>query len=401
MITFAARRQKVEAGPAIEVDNPYRTALLEIRRVCLAAAQGDLEPRITNITEGGEVGETLRGLNQFLDLTDAFVRESGAALVSASQGRFFRRVLLQGLKGSFRGSAQLINNAVEEMARNDAARSARQKHAREFEATILDLVGGVASASTELRATAQALSTLASTMTEQSESVAAAATQSAQSLASVAAAVEEVSGTISEVHRQAQHSSALATSAAEETHRTDVTVSSLSQASQEISRVVGLITQVAGQTRLLALNATIEAARAGELGRGFAVVASEVKGLATQTATATQDIESRVSAIQGATQGAVGAIHAVGNTVRELAGISESVSTAVAEQRTVSADISASVQEAAQGTAQVSQSITLVVDSARETSRSAADLLSASEGIATLSENLRTQIGTFVELVRQ
>lgn len=401
MITFASRRPKFAPEAATEVDNPYRTALLEIRRVCLAAAQGDLEPRVINITEHGEVGETLRGLNQFLDLTDAYVRESGAALVSASQGRYFRRVILQGLKGSFRGSARLINRAVEEMGRSDTARRARQKHAQEFEATILELVGGVASASTELRATAQALSSLASTMTEQSESVAAAATQSAQSLASVAAAVEEVSGTIGEVQRQAQHSSALATSAAEEAHRTDVTVSSLSQASQEISRVVGLITQVAGQTRLLALNATIEAARAGELGRGFAVVASEVKGLATQTAAATQDIESRVSAIQGATEGAVDAIHTVGTTVRELAGISESVSTAVAEQRTVSADISASVQEAAQGTAQVSQSITLVVDSARETSRSAADLLSASEGIATLSEDLRTRIGTFVELVRQ
>ena len=74
----------------------------------------------------------------------------------------------------------------------------------------------------------------------------------------------------------------------------------------EIAGVVKVITSIAEQTNLLALNATIEAARAGEAGKGFAVVANEVKELATQTATATDEIEGKIGAIQSDARAATG-----------------------------------------------------------------------------------------------
>jgi methyl-accepting chemotaxis protein PixJ len=75
-------------------------------------------------------------------------------------------------------------------------------------------------------------------------------------------------------------------------------VKRLGESSQQISKVIGLINQIALQTNLLAINASIEAARAGEEGRGFAVVAEEVAQLATQSATATKEIEKIVETIQ-------------------------------------------------------------------------------------------------------
>lgn len=72
----------------------------------------------------------------------------------------------------------------------------------------------------------------------------------------------------------------------------------LTQAAGQISDFLGVIQNIADQTNLLALNATIEAARAGEAGKGFAVVASEVKSLANQAATATEDISTKIAALQ-------------------------------------------------------------------------------------------------------
>nr|WP_319392299.1 methyl-accepting chemotaxis protein [uncultured Desulfobacter sp.] len=57
-------------------------------------------------------------------------------------------------------------------------------------------------------------------------------------------------------------------------------MSDIDRSSREVGFMVGVIKDIANQTRRLALNATIEPARAGEAGKGFAVVAEEIRKLA-------------------------------------------------------------------------------------------------------------------------
>src|SRR3954470_23431012 len=107
------------------------------------------------------------------------------------------------------------------------------------------------------------------------------------------------------------------------------TIGSLTRSSAEIKEIIALIDSVAAQTRLLALNATIEAARAGEAGKGFAVVASEVKDLADQTGQATERVTAQVEQIRQACEDVASVMGNVGTTVGEMNGLVDGIAAAV------------------------------------------------------------------------
>ena len=287
-----------------------------------------------------------------------------------------------------------------EAERKEKRRVAVEGYIAGFDRVMTDVLRTVTAAAEELQRTAQAMSGTAEETSRQAGAVAAGAEEASANVQTVAAATEELSASIEEISRQMAQSNAVTNRAVDETEKTTVSVQSLSQAAQKIGDVVKLINAIAGQTNLLALNATIEAARAGDAGKGFAVVASEVKSLATQTAKATEDIASQVSAIQGATGGAVEAIRLISGTIGEVKTIATTIAAAVEEQGAATKEIARNVQQAAAGTAEVSSNIGGVTQAAGETGAAATQVLGSSRELARQGEVLRAEVGQFLANIR-
>ncbi|HLO62067.1 MAG TPA: PAS domain-containing methyl-accepting chemotaxis protein [Azonexus sp.] len=160
---------------------------------------------------------------------------------------------------------------------------------------------GIANVNQSARVQSDATSTAAAGIEEITVSIGEVATH-ANSTRSAAQAAARVSADGEKLSEQA---CATILSLADTVKTSAAQVERLGQQSEEISRITGVIKDIADQTNLLALNAAIEAARAGETGRGFAVVADEVRKLAERTAKATEEIRNMIQAVQDETGKAV------------------------------------------------------------------------------------------------
>lgn len=343
----------------------------------------------------GRVADTREGRREALDLT------LGLALEKFEEMRGYLDQLTE------------INLTIAKNAHADAAETYRSTVISMFAITGIGLLVGIFLMWLLGRGITKPLKAVILGLTEGSDQVASAAGQVAQASQSLAegsseqaASLEETSSSLEEMAsmtKQNAENSSQADSLMQEANQVVKTANSsmaqltgsmgdISSASEETSKIIKTIDEIAFQTNLLALNAAVEAARAGEAGAGFAVVADEVRNLAMRAADAAKNtaglIEGTIKKIKDGSD----LVTKTNDAFKEVSERSSKVGELVAE-------ISAASNEQAHGIDQVNRAVTEMDKLTQQNAANAEESASASEEMNTQAVHMKTFVHDLGALV--
>ena len=288
-----------------------------------------------------------------------------------------------------------VVDALQKLAQGDLTFDAHPRDAddvlrgslKKLEEDLHQLIGQVRTSGDQIVAGAMQIS-------DSSQALSQGATEQASSLEQISASMHQLSSQTQHNADSAAQANRLATQVRTEAEEGNTqmqqmvaAMAEIDGASQNISKIIKVIDEIAFQTNLLALNAAVEAARAGQHGKGFAVVAEEVRNLAARSARAAKETAELIE----------GSVRMTGNGSKIADRTAKALAEIVADVSKVTdlvAEIAAASNEQAQGIGQVSQGVAQIDQVTQQ------NTANAEEGAAA-SEELHSQAGQLRQMLRR
>jgi methyl-accepting chemotaxis protein len=308
----------------------------------------------------------LRGFDDTIEEIASYIEEITEGLAAISNGDLTMEITRE-YSGSFVAIKKSLNNISGTLHKNMAEISAAAQNVLEGATKITSSSIELSSGSTEQAASLEELNTSVEMIKNQTQDFA----QNAQ-----------------EANNLSQISTTNAKEGNDAMRQMTQAMDKIKNSSQNISKIIKVIQDIAFQTNLLALNAAVEAARAGEHGKGFAVVAEEVRSLAARS----QDAASETTAM---IQDSISNVESGSSIAQQTAASLDAIVESATEVLSLIRNITTSANEQAETMTQISSVLLKTAHTVQDNSKFAQDAAATAEELSSQSEMLKSMVSFF------
>ena len=374
-------------------------------------SKGDIPPKITD-SYNGDFNEIKNNLNTCIDAITALVDDAAhlaqagiagqldtRADASKHQGDFAKIVEdMNRTDDSLKRYVKEITSTLEEMGRGNLDQEIKSDYPGDFlniKIAFNDITSQLSATMADIDEAAGQVEAGARQISDGGQALSQGTTEQASSIEQINASISEIAEETKKNAIHANEANELAvevrTNAEVGNGQMDAMVSAMieiNESSQNISKIIKVIDDIAFQTNILALNAAVEAARAGQHGKGFAVVAEEVRTLAARSAEAAKETT-------GLIEGSINKVE-IGTKIADQTAISlKEILSEIERVADLVGNIAQASNEQASEIAQITQAIDQVSQVVQTNSATAEESAAASEKLSSQSEILMEMVGAF------